>query len=326
MVLSSLFIHGNVQEYTPFYLDDVKWTMQRVIPAHGIRDRHLFWEIYTLNDTIIENKTYRKVATRNLCELTINAQGSTIYNYSINTDEFIFGGIREENKKVYFLRFEEQPSWQLFQYRMRSFPQDREHLLYDFDVSPGDTIHFSSIRSFEVLNGDTSFYTTDYFSIIRERLLPLNGHNNHSVINSNAYAFPHETGKLIEGIGSDYGFFGAYDSYLTVLNCFEMNGEVVYSRAGCDFCAGFVSTSEKDPFSEIKVYPNPTSHSLNIENNSNLKIIEIRILDTFGKELSINRYHNQPHHINLSNFNTGFLFLQIKFENGDTVVRKVAVH
>ena len=323
--ISSFFNLGFSQEYTPFYLDNAKWTMESVWPVSGPEDRYAFWEIYTLNDTLINNKIYRKVATKNLCELVPDFQGNLHYNNSINTNEFIFGGIREENKKVYFLNFNQEPQWTILQPRLKSFSTDEEHLLYDFDLTLGDTIHFSDLTYYTVTNGDTSYFTKNYFTIVIDQLSSIQDHIRYEVTNSSAYAFPLETGTLLEGIGSSYGFLGSYDSFLTELRCFEINGEVLIFDQNCSPCAGYVSTNKIDELNKLKIYPNPANSSLNVRSHTNSKIKEIQILDSVGRLLRVNKYSSKNIQIDLSSFCSGIIFLHIKFENGYEQVKKVVI-
>jgi Secretion system C-terminal sorting domain len=324
-ILSTNFNEGNAQDYIPFYLDNVKWTMERVNPVLGPEDGHSYWEIYTLNDTLINDKVYRKVATRNLCEQWPDSQGNLQFNNSIVTDEFIFGGIREENKKVYFLRFGEAPQWPILQGRIKNFSLEEEHLLYDFDVSPGDTIHFSDLTSSTITNGDTSYFTANFFTIIIDQIAPTQDHKRYEVTNSSSFAFPLETGTLMEGVGSSYGFFGSYDSFLTFLRCFSINEEIMFFDQNCGPCSGYVSTNDVEELRKFKIFPNPTSSNLNVVSTTNFKIKEIEIYNSVGKLLIANKYSSNEIQLDLSGFYSGIFFLYIKFENGDEQIEKVVV-
>jgi hypothetical protein len=280
-------------------------------------------EIYTLNDTLINNKSYRIVATRNLCQLWPDLQGNLKPNPLINANEFIFGGIREENKKVYFIKFNSNPAWSIFQNNLRGFNLDQEHLLYDFDVTPGDTIHFSDLIFKSIINGDTTIHIQKHFSKIIDQINPVQGHKRYEVANSSAFSFPWETGTLIEGIGSSYGLFGSYDSFLSYLICFEINGEALLFDQECAPCDGYVSTNNIDELSELQIYPNPTTGRLNITSQTNFEIDEIKIMDSVGKLMQANKYSSNHIELDLSNFYSGILLIHIKFTNGYELVKKV---
>ena len=313
VVIAILFFGPNInlihsQEYTPFHLDNIKWTMKRTTPVLGAGDGQAYWEIYTLNDTLINDTLYRKVATRNLCEQWPDLNGNLHYNNSIRTEEFILGGIREENKKVYFIRFH-APPWYLLQYNWPAFSLGSEHLLYDFDFLIGDTIYF----------------TNNYFTIIVDSLPPVQNHNVFEVINSGTGSFPWETGKLIEGVGSSYGFFGAYDSYYTQLLCYSINGVVTFYGINWTPCAGFVSTDDVDDMDKLLIYPNPSNGSLNIESEPNNIIKEIKIIDSLGRLLSVNKYASSIIQLDFPDMYSGIVFLNIKFDNGMESIKKVVV-
>lgn len=314
---------GYSQDYIPFYLNNVKWTMERVIPVIGPEDAHSYWEIYTLNDTLINNKIYRKLATKNICELFPDFQGNLQLNNEINTQEFVFGGIREENKKIYFLKFDQKPEWTLLQSRINNFTPGEDHLLYDFNIIPGDTIHYSGLTSFTVINGDTTYSTTNYFSIVTDILSPVQGHNRYEVANSSAYAFPFEAEPLLEGIGSSYGFFGSYDSYLTYLICFSINDEILLFDHECEPCSEILSKKTTANLVDLKIYPNPVKNELFINNTTNLKVEQIKIVDITGKLILTKRQLSNNIRIDFSTIQRGTLLLYIKFENGFELIKKV---
>lgn len=299
--------------------------MQRVTPHLGANDIFSYWEIYTLDDTLIQNKVYRKVATKNLCHLTPDLSGKLHNSTTLNTNEFVFGGIREENKKVYFLRFNQAPQWGTLQYKGMNFNPDEEYLLYDFDVMPGDTIQFGEVRFVSIVNGDTTYTTRQYSTIIRKELTSEQNHKRYEVTNSHVFAPPHETGILMEGIGSSYGFFGVYDSYLTYLMCFELDGESLIYSYKCNPCAQYVSTENADEDLLLSLYPNPTNSRIEISSNSNTKIKEVKILDSVGKWLSARSYSSERITLDLSDYAAGIFFLRITLDNGKVLVKKVVL-
>ncbi|MEL6670356.1 MAG: hypothetical protein AAFP08_15400, partial [Bacteroidota bacterium] len=78
-------LEGYGQEYTPFYLDNAKWTMQAISPVIGSEDGQSYWEIYTLDDTLVADQVYRKIVVRNICELWPDFEGNLQLNTTINT-------------------------------------------------------------------------------------------------------------------------------------------------------------------------------------------------------------------------------------------------
>ncbi len=315
------------QEYTPFYLDNAKWTMEGINPVLGSGDGHAFWEVYTLDDTLVANEVYRKVAVRNLCELWPDPNGELQPNLSLNTNEFVLGGLREEDRKVYFLRFDQEPAWRLLQGTVNRFDAGEEYLLYDFDISVGDTTHYSDLEFFTVSNGDTSFFTSNHFTIIDEELQPLEEHRRYEIRSSTAFAYPFETGGLTEGIGSSYGLFGSYDSFLTYLTCFSVDGESMLVDGNCNPCDGLVSTRDLEEVEQIQVYPNPVQSVLHLRNTGGLAIEEIRIVDQLGRVLRRDKegMDSEILRLDVSTLPAGMLLLEIIHENGKRQLEKIVV-
>ena len=83
-----------------------------------------------------------------------------------------------------------------------------------------------------------------------------------------------------------------------------------------------ISETTKDN-SSIKVYPNPTTGELTIDNGQ-LKINNVEIFDIYGKLLSFHHLiTSSSHHlINISHFPTGVYFVKIRTEAGE-IVRKI---
>jgi len=321
-----LIKHSFSQDYTPFYMNDAEWTMERLIPGFGGRNQYSYWKIYTLNDTLINGKNYRIIATKNLCELFPASGGGHNLNTSIDTNQYLLGGIREEDKKIYFFRFDEKPQWRILQYYMNGLLENQEHLIYDFDISLGDTTHYSDQSLFTVTNGDTSFITVKSFSVFRKVAFPDQEHNRYSIANSCAFAFPFEENYTIEGIGSSYGFFGAYDCFLTYLKCFRLNGTPLIFDYQCDPCAGYTPTEDKNESVDLIIYPNPAGEKVNVIGHSSNKIKEIQILNSLGQLLRSNHYSSDQIQIDLSDIPTGIVFLKIKLEDGEQEKRKLIVN
>ena len=109
------------------------------------------------------------------------------------------------------------------------------------------------------------------------------------------------------------GFSRTYIYYKNGLNSghYRINGITVISTGIADF------TAEK-----IRVYPNPTTGELRIENGE-LKINNVEIFDVYGRKIS--SHHLIPsssHHLDISHLPTGLYFVKIATEQG-AVVKKV---
>ena len=297
------------QSYMPFHLDGAKWTMERVTPVFGAGDGHSYWEIFTLDDTLIQDNVYRKIAVRNLCALWPDLQGNLHYQSGIVTLPVVLGGIREENKKVYFLRFDQSPPWGLLEKGFYGLIANTDHLLYDFDILPGDTVFFTG---------------ADNFTIVVDSVETTSGYKRYLVKNSSAFYFPVETGFLTEGYGSSYGLFGSYDSWLTILHCFTLEGDSIQTSQ-CNFCEGFVATEEPDEQNAIRVYPNPVIDRLFVETSTNESIHQVSFLTCSGHTMETFISPGAIFEIDLADYPAGLYFVLIQFENGYRGVMKVII-
>ena len=82
-------------------------------------------------------------------------------------------------------------------------------------------------------------------------------------------------------------------------------------------------TVSKNALENIKIYPNPTTGELRIENGE-LRIEKIEISDVYGRKLSSNHLiPTSSHHlINISHLQAGIYFVKIFTEQGE-VVKKI---
>ena len=298
---------GYSQSYRPFYMDKAKWVMYRIYPVLGPGDGFAEWEIYTLGDTMINGIIYKIIATKNHCYSFPEHNGDPYY-LNVNTNEFVFGGLREENKKVYLLRFNIAPQWELLQGLIKNFKLDTEYLLYDFDVTPGDTIHFADNKS----------------TIIKAKSFDKENHTVYEVKNNTSFSYPYDTGSLIEGIGSSYGFFGSYDSFLSYLSCFTIDGSALIYNS-CKTCKGYITQVEEQSVDVLEIYPNPTIGTIHVKSVANTKINEIQIYDAVGKLLEKNQPYSEEAILDISNYKRGFLLITVKLDNGQLQVRKLVL-
>ncbi len=86
-----------------------------------------------------------------------------------------------------------------------------------------------------------------------------------------------------------------------------------------------LSISENELQKLINVYPNPVKEILYVENNNNIEIEKITVYDILGK--IVFREYNNPdsyrdNQLNLSELNSGFLFLKIETKSG-IIIKKI---
>jgi hypothetical protein len=324
--MAGLSVPGTSQSYTPFYLQHARWTMEAIYPVLGPGDGHAYWEIYTLGDTLIEGEAYHLLATRNLCEKWPDGKGGHNYAQTLNTSEFVFGALREMGQRVYFLRLNPMPSWKVLQSRLTSFPIGTEHLLYDFSAGEGDTVYYSDLTFWTVTNGDTTFITRSHFSILFESTPPSMGHGTRHVANNTAYFFPHEKGLLIEGVGSSYGFFGPYDSFLTYLRCFQQDGQPMIYTGGCDPCQGMPTSVDAGSEVVVQLFPNPASQSLYVRVPGGSGITRITVTDMRGRIVLRQDGMASEVQLDLSMLSRGMAVVLVQLDNGVNYQEKILLH
>ncbi len=306
------------QDYTPFYLDNARWVMEIVHPVLGPGDGYSFWEIYTTNqDTVVNGQTYRVTAMKNLCEQWPNSNGDLYYNNNIITNEFVIGGLREEDQRVYFLRFHQLPYWRILQPTIEYFELGVDYLLYDYNITLPDTIHYKDVEVTYTQNGDTMSTVIEYYSIIDEELPAQQDHRQYQIRNSSAFVFPHETGALLEGIGSDYGLFSSYGSSLHTLRCFSIDDIPLLFDDECDPCADYdnvITTAGPDSSSKIAplIAPNPVGHQLRLQFSGQPQASPFQIVDLRGRVLINGKLEASLNNaVDVSKLSRGYYFLKI---------------
>lgn len=71
--------------------------------------------------------------------------------------------------------------------------------------------------------------------------------------------------------------------------------------------------------SNIKIYPNPTNSHLNIQNLTNRKISSVTVFDYLGKQVFTNINTDK---VSVSNLEMGVYFLELKFNNSETIIKR----
>jgi len=71
----------------------------------------------------------------------------------------------------------------------------------------------------------------------------------------------------------------------------------------------------------LDIYPNPATNSLTVTvSNPNLEIIEIQVFDISGTEKHV-KWRNKR--VNLNDLSEGIHFIQVTFQNRQSVVKKI---
>lgn len=280
------------QNYVPFPIENANWNVFYVGTCQERAPDTLLLK-YTINgDTTINELTYKKLCLEN--GDTINPQTKAI------------GGLREENRKIYYNGL-----------TILSSTDDKEYLLYDFTKQIGDTILHNPQGWFKSVILDIDSVLID--GVYRKR---------YKVDNHWYYQNPD---YIIEGIGSiNNGLLGHISGIPTCGThywehiCFKENGVVknlnpvfVDCRASNLILSSVITRTN----SKIKIYPNPTDQYLHIENNSNENDLTITILDVSGRTISEKKIDARKTKMKLD-IPLGIYCVQITTDNGERMLNE----
>ena len=292
LVLFSIFCLVNVKAQTNIY--------------HPFPDSSAFWQYQHVNylyppyyrdqtrygldgDTTIKGNIYHKV---------YSLFDSTIATPAPNFHNTYYAGIRETAKKVYAI----------------ISPDTIEHLLYDFSLAIGDTIHYNCYGIFSrVLSSIDSVLLLD--GKYRKRY------------NFNGVGAGTGQDVIIEGMGSDIGF-GLFQPFVQgqctcadgyEFTCFKQNDTARYvdnplcNRCFCTFLTT-VNEIEKQYISNIS--PNPFSSQTTLQFDKNISEATLQIYNVVGQQVKqIKNVSGQIITIQRANLPSGLYFVNIMQEN-----------
>ena len=239
---------------------------------------------YGLNgDTIISGTTYKKVFS--LFDSTLTNPYSTYY-----------AAIREQNKKIYTV--------------IGNLP---EHLLYDFNLLTGDTIHY-----------DYSLFSHSSYSFSRivtkiDSMLLLDGRYRKRFIFDPVGNSTIDT--VVEGIGSIM-WVGLFNPLINTMctcgdeyevTCIKQNDTVLYLKnPACNhcFCTFLTTINGIERESATFIYPNPTSGQFCIETNTMDKLT-VDLYDLNGRHVYSKTVSDQEI-VDVTALNEGVYTLTIK--------------
>ena len=225
-------------------------------------------------DTIINSVLYKKIKR----EIAFPFVCGPTYPQGIG----YMGGLRQDepNRKVYFI------------------PRDsiNEKLIYDFNLSVGDTLPGFIFNQYEIsntvlLNIDSILIDTSY----RIFFITNNGNN------------------IIEGIGLESGLLEAYHFDLTPhLICFIQDSLELYKSFPGISCE-LITKTEKLLFNDhsIKIYPNPFHKNAIIEFSTKPKDSQLIIYNQLGDVVHYEYLINKIQSINCDGLTNGIYFYKI---------------
>ncbi|MCC8145916.1 MAG: hypothetical protein LIO93_05645, partial [Bacteroidales bacterium] len=217
-----------------------------------VRDGGFRQCIYGLSgDTVIDNKRYSKLY---LLNDTILPAGP---------DDFYLGGLREENKQVWFLTWEHNNRLSPFSYE--------EYILYDFSKEEGDTFIRNNVLCF---SNNTNLEIADVFDEITTKVNKVEhislGKQMHVEFSPKWGVQTNKT-VWVEGIGSLNGILWDHCMFPmsvmdaeTKLACFKQGDEVIYNNNefGSCFCDTPDVSIDSPSVPSVLVYADATNQSL----------------------------------------------------------------
>jgi len=300
LLLISLLNKLSAQEYRPFPTKNCIWT-EFFHPGGGVYKTNYHNYALKDNDTIINGKQYHK----------LYHSFDTIF-----TEDKVCGGLREENKRVYYYSIDSLISLNT------PLPIGTEIILYDFNLQVGDTIWDDTYR-LRRINGlvlaktDSILLNTEYRKAYT-----------FSYIWSQQYLF--NADRWVEGIGcmrgllSDIGDIPTSD-YSCWLICFIQEGEVLYHDNNFSTC--FNNNTNRVELlngkSKIKISPNPIGSSARVElDNSSYK--KLVVTDQYGRTMrKYNLEGTRSLNIDREDLARGIYLLTIYDKAGSTQTLKV---
>ena len=278
-------LQANAQTNNTIVNDGSAWAVlgQVVCPECPISTDYIYFD----GDTIAEGKTYKKIFSCNDKE---------------HKECFLYGFIREENQKTYFVGNNFNPKFAL------------ENILYDFTLKQDSVFRRIrlSVDYYENIYRDTSyFYVQSCDSVLIDNNLKKRIVLANCYITSSDTIINHIIDTLIENIGSlkgilyptCYNCVGVFHDLL----CYYENDVLVYKNSKYSECYYNTISVQTIEINDYDIYPNPVDDILTISSSNNT-ISRIEILDITGKIVYNQGYKDT---INISSFSKGVYFLKI---------------
>jgi hypothetical protein len=285
------------QEYHPFPTKNTVWA-EYFYPGGGYYPNVYHYFALKDNDTIIKGNQYHKL----------------YFSYdTIFTEEKICGGLREENKRVYYYSIDSLSC------TYKVIPIDTEIILYDFNLQFGDTITEKKFRvntpgiliinridSMKVGTEYRKVYTFGYpkFDIIMEA-------------------------KWVEGIGCLRGLLAGIgytfnNDYSSDLICLIQDNEVLYHNYYPDcYNKNLTIVHSLNASLKIKITPNPVGSFTRIEFEEP-EYQKLAISDQSGKRLmEYNVEGKQSLMIDRKWLPKGLYFLSVYDKSGNIQTLKI---
>jgi len=258
---------------------------------------------WTIITTSVFDKTFFKIDTYNIDGDTVIDNKS--YSKLLRNNNF-YAAIRETEDHKIYVYF---PDWW----------DCGELLIYDFDWHPNDTLYQETTYN--------CYFPED--SVIQ--VILGNEIDSIQLLDGKYYKYANYFGStIIRGIGDTGGFFISTfdlptngDQY--ALLCFYIDDVLVYRNPNYSDCNGnSVNIVTVDDDSKIKVYPNPSNHSITVEFPENLDVDVFKIFDTKGTLVGIYEVSGKIQ-IEVSNLAKGTYVYSAVLKNNQQLSGKIII-
>jgi hypothetical protein len=294
--LTICFITGNQvsaqnkQPYQPMALEGAHWWVIYYDDNNPPWIPNESWQYAIKGDSILNEMTYKKVYFRELSD-----ESPQFIEY-----ERFSGLMRDDtlNRKVFLLNYSLENLW--------TCPVNEEFLLYDFNVTLGDTIDNCLVQDFGQIVIESVEYEYWYG-------------NTRKILN---YTF-----AGIEGIGSEYGVFEYGQGSKE-----KTSQTRTFGFRLTDYCLGtdqecgcqWVGIEEREKPVKLKVSPNPANEIVNFEfgNIQNFQQAQLRCYDVFGNLLHSEAVVQGQKEVvlDISSWPSG-MYVAVVYSNGGVVER-----
>lgn len=265
------------QSYTPFDFNNGLWQED----YYDMQYERSYYNYYTDGDTIINGISYHQLYKKGKHTYSYNGP-STFWSYYTE----LFGFIREDNnKKIYYKGTNNGIA---------------EELLYDFNITLGDTIAIPPIDlmfdSAVVVAVDSVLICTSLHK--RYKLSPIGTGLLHDLY-------------WTEGTGSTHGLIPRYYSFERGVL------DVCYSDSTCVTpCLTILSSSSiEDQASTLAtIYPNPSTETSIIRLNNSARSTNISIINSLGQIVFNKTTNNQEESLDLSQWVPGIYYVRLEYK------------
>jgi hypothetical protein len=339
-VVMSLFVVGSLSAqdvpYTPFNFEgNPKWTDNAFWAGFGFEAMStVTWKID--GSEVIDSTLYFNLFAKEVC------------NYGPPGRFDHFGYVREsEDRKVYFIPIDEE--W--YMYGICDLNVGQEYIIYDFNITVGDSLESFISPEFYILPGAIGFIVLDSIQSIQVDLEYRNAYYFSSTDITN------EKWMWVEGIGGDRGlirptfpYSGAnncssqwepINPYTNILTCYDDN-EISYQNQYLDIWQGHLSwgfaeegsfiddncnliLSQDDVYDiqlNVSALPNPMTDMLRLD--CDVAIVDVDVYDLNGRiVLNYCNLNLATVRLNVADLSKGVYILDIALINGAQASKKV---